>query len=58
MITVKLALTCDSKGNPNGDTDDSDHVYEVYAYVIDGSDNAEEDDNNIIECVAPEVPDE
>lgn len=53
-VTGTVTLSCDSQGYLNGDSDDGDRVYEVYAYVVDSNGGTESSNSHDVTCAKPE----
>jgi hypothetical protein len=52
-ITGTVALSCDNQGYLNGDSDEGDRVYKVYAYVVDSNGGTESSSSLDVTCAKP-----
>lgn len=55
-VSGTVTLSCDGQGHLDGDDDDGDRVYEVYAYVIDSNGGTASSSSYDVACVALEQP--
>ncbi len=53
-VTGSVTLSCDGQGYLDGDDDDGDRVYEVYAYVIDANGGTASSSSHEVTCAPTE----